>query len=1234
MLPTKQIRKKENRKGFTLVELVVTGVILLLLLGIGGGSIVKYQQYSNFKKNNDYARTIFSAAQSALSYYKTGGSLDELTKASDLQEVTLGDDSILFVEMTKNEYKDVIEANKNTPAAEDLLNNSFYQLLKDYVADKTVFNAAIRIEFQKDNGNVTAVYYCDRVNQLVSGNLQKNEADNTMGIGDPAAADWDTARKALYLGYYGAESVKGANITPKTKPANISNIDVDGQNILEASWHLIERNSSPQVKIDTPKKYNYRVQFYDQTGTDLKDEFYFLGQDMSQTVPVKCYSADGSLKDYKSRIYVKDGEIHLVLDAIDLSDSQDTYNIGRISNLNVSEPIIIKVAVFIGEFSEIEKDKDEKKSSVFQPTMEDASGSVYSISCARHLYNIRFIENKDASNTYVLTKEIDWKDTVEKGEVFNETGNSAFLSIPVINKGSVFNGNSRKLKNFIFRSDLSDSVGLFGNNQGTIKNVGIEDVKIVDSGSTYTYAGMLCGKNLGTIEDVNVQLSSKNQGQEPVEINADYAGGLAGMTCGDIIDGYFWGNIKNLQAFGGVTGGLAGIVDENADEGMAISGCMSRGNLYSDGEDNIRGGIVGLWRGKDGKVFDCRNRMNIQAGFNTGGIVGAHNADNSSNSTKLLIDKCRNYGKPTEIDETEPAAYEAVFGGILGSRVEHLNTKTSITNSYGVSDVMNPITRYTLQTEDKIGPENLVQDEKNYYFIEPSSDVELARIDAPRASWEWLSNYYVKGKMVDQSSDTRYEVSILVADRSMSITFYFERMCDISDITIDWYGSQYMKEIEYSIHKGAEATDNNNVLGKTIKCNSFVNSHREIQTDLRVDNENPLKTDVLTIQIEGYDSINWWNVVRPGIWEVRFNSESGNVQNNRNYGAGEALNIRYLQVSGNESYCGCYTSEVGGRVSGMQLSPHALATTIEIYQGVDKYLYNTDFSGDYEPGGDQSLEAPTDVFFTLNESQLENDNEVILQENEFRSMVLDANVRSEESDDGSYQLQAGIYAFPSAEAEPVALLQNKIPDMEGKNNYILEMEGNTLSNAFYSFDPEELWVYSGQYYIGINVRKRSNGLTSPWSETYFCKIPSVQLDTPEAVITDTAQVNTIISWNTDYKADYYRLRIPGNDGNTYEMVISTRKDSSGTYNVDFLVNGFSNGTWAIKNEDVSELWIHVNDQEMVILSTSYDASSGSWQYSLELPYLDENRFMDYFELSALAGEDSRYVDSEVAYWPG
>lgn|GEM_PF-1292976 len=68
---------RRNRRGFTLVELIVVLTILVILASIGVASVVGYIRYSRFEQNQENAVSVYQAAQTALSQKVANGSIEE-----------------------------------------------------------------------------------------------------------------------------------------------------------------------------------------------------------------------------------------------------------------------------------------------------------------------------------------------------------------------------------------------------------------------------------------------------------------------------------------------------------------------------------------------------------------------------------------------------------------------------------------------------------------------------------------------------------------------------------------------------------------------------------------------------------------------------------------------------------------------------------------------------------------------------------------------------------------------------------------------------------------------------------------------------------------------------------------------------------------------------------------------------------------------------------------------------
>lgn len=71
---------RQKKKGFTLVELVVVLVIMMVILGIAIPSVLHYMKMAEFRKNEENAKTVYLAAESKLTYYRSSGQWEEFKK--------------------------------------------------------------------------------------------------------------------------------------------------------------------------------------------------------------------------------------------------------------------------------------------------------------------------------------------------------------------------------------------------------------------------------------------------------------------------------------------------------------------------------------------------------------------------------------------------------------------------------------------------------------------------------------------------------------------------------------------------------------------------------------------------------------------------------------------------------------------------------------------------------------------------------------------------------------------------------------------------------------------------------------------------------------------------------------------------------------------------------------------------------------------------------------------------
>lgn len=173
---------KNKNKGFTLVELVVSFMILLILSAISVVGVLAYQDYADFKRQNSYAQTLFVAAQSQLTGYSVRGQLDDLKEASNTllfldtvitpsgetaDKTTDGQEAksspVYCLMGTKETYEKFLAGDYvGKTDSQSMGYQTLYSIFDEYLVDKSILSAAVALEYNPEKGLVYGVLYSDR----------------------------------------------------------------------------------------------------------------------------------------------------------------------------------------------------------------------------------------------------------------------------------------------------------------------------------------------------------------------------------------------------------------------------------------------------------------------------------------------------------------------------------------------------------------------------------------------------------------------------------------------------------------------------------------------------------------------------------------------------------------------------------------------------------------------------------------------------------------------------------------------------------------------------------------------------------------------------------------------------------------------------------------------------------------------------------------------------------------
>lgn len=229
---------KNNKKGFTLVELMVVLAITAILAVLVGGGLIAYTRLARFEKNEANARTLFQTAQISLTRMETAGELDafrrQVMEEGDTgdhfqNDVTVtGAGGNTLVSRTKTELNQNVAAlyYDRTGAAAGNHNALVERLLGDYIYDASLLNASICVEIDMQSGQVYSVFYDTKSDKL------RFNKDGATNIYDRSYAH---RRNDTLVGYYSAEDRVNVVQLVQTK-LKVKNPRLTNGETLTLSW--------------------------------------------------------------------------------------------------------------------------------------------------------------------------------------------------------------------------------------------------------------------------------------------------------------------------------------------------------------------------------------------------------------------------------------------------------------------------------------------------------------------------------------------------------------------------------------------------------------------------------------------------------------------------------------------------------------------------------------------------------------------------------------------------------------------------------------------------------------------------------------------------------------------------------------------------------------------------------------------------------------------------------------
>jgi len=681
-----QQRKKCGKGGFTLVELVVTLVILSILFAIAVPSLLGYIHLSQFRKNESYAKTMYLSAESELTYLRTGGEWESFCSKVKKEGVL----NQSFDESDEDRKKLVgriygIRLDAGEYAEGELSGDGALvgALLSQDTYDKSVLNAAICIEIDVASGQVYSVFYGTNCKGLYYGSNEDSKPADMSGSWldiDYSKRDRDTRQKEQ-LGYYSVQDAVNAVSLDATK-LKITSINLVNGETLSLNW-------SSNVKDQDLDKVYYEVKLYSSEDKAQLLSINIPGRNLktgSQSVAVT--TEDNATKDYtfpveydrsnKRATLVLDGMMNAKLyDRLDKLSADNKAAFRQSSDTSITrfggkleKPLNVYAAVQVfpdpnaentggEEYQKSDAIESNKANTLFgDGTRSD--NSRYEIETFRHLSNIRYMDTEAAFA--VTARSLDWTSdsvkvygTAARGALSVSAGKDiGFPSIPALRSNQTLDGTGGLLNRIagVFTggnvisnlkldktsiADDAEYLGLFRKNAGTIYNLRLLNPQVEIASDKLKGVGAVCGYSNGSLKGDNVDGTQARVEAALTSAQAQGIGGVAGVI--EVSDSK---SVIKLSASGTVTGtlptgdtarGIGGIAGSLTTNGAAVKTLTNSAAVT--GNRSV-GGIAGYFSGKDqatGKdMADCQNEGLILssiaaddhslAGHYIGGIVG------------------------------------------------------------------------------------------------------------------------------------------------------------------------------------------------------------------------------------------------------------------------------------------------------------------------------------------------------------------------------------------------------------------------------------------------------------------------------------------------------------------------------------------------------------------------------------------------------------------------------------
>ena len=590
---------RNNMRGFSLMEMLVTVLILVILFSLAMIPISKIQKNLRQTELDSRAEMIFSAVQNRMTRLQAAG------QDSYYQPIgTIGVTKLNMIpkDAEKDKYEKTTLAYV-TSDSKGVENSAASWIYPETEAEADLWDGNWVVEFDPSSGSVYAVFF------------SRENMDYTPKDFDDLRDRDNRLENGAKIGYYGGDSVGAAATESLDLTVDVINKD---QLLVVASCKVNLRN---------------------------KPQFYAVIKDESGHTVKEFEIEDGAVDTVKTENGLRTAT--LVLDNLSTGKNLRFGQQERFNKLIPGENLTVTIRVKDENNNQIQgTSKTVTTNSLFAEVRDDASGigrtgRTAVIKYGRHLQNLEEASGlTPAITAAVQERDIQFKsDESDSWGVLYPTQNFVPLVNPKINSYHSKIGSYCPViyDLTVDTTDTTDTTdaGLFQTFAGELKNIRLAGAQIKGSGNVGGLVGKLTGET--TIDGCQVYLSrAKGQLNEKTEkdiwIDGAVSGGLVGDTDFSAL------TIQNSLAatvIQGKTaaGGLVGI----GHGGISLDHSYADCYLYSDPDTTetdagYAGGLIGWRYGATTtlKITDCY-AAGFLVGKTTAGLVACDlSADNNT----------------------------------------------------------------------------------------------------------------------------------------------------------------------------------------------------------------------------------------------------------------------------------------------------------------------------------------------------------------------------------------------------------------------------------------------------------------------------------------------------------------------------------------------------------------------------------------------------------------------------